>query len=265
MVNTQENIRVRIPGKLYAKAFHEKWLPSLSFFVYLSKSHSGKNYYFRKNEKTKMIKGISEKFGIGLTQVCKHLKILSDNGLVTFYEKEMRLISNQKLIAGKCKYIFVPKDISSYKDIKIFLNAIPILSNIVNQEKAIERIKRYNYISERVAGGDRSVSGKDYQKLSAYKKKGGKMSFNSQTTLSIKRISELIERNSKSIVIKYKKFLQEKGLVKISNEFVRSFAGKISQRIFFMMKNAGDFSSNFFWYKGYVYENRPSMFEVAYR
>ena len=265
MDTSQENIIVRIPGKLYAQAFQEKWLPSLSFFVYLSKSHSGKNYYFRKNEKTKLIKSLSEKHNIGITQISKHLRILSDHGLIKFYENEMRLIKNRDLIPARCKYIFVPKNISSYKDIKIFLNAIPIISNIVNQEKAIKRIKRYNYISEQANKNSQSLKWKDHKNLSDYKKKGGKMSFNSQTTLSIKRISELIERSSKSIVIKYKKFLQEKGLMNITNEFVRAFSGKICQRIFFMMKINGDFPTNFFWYKGYVYENRPSMFQVNYR
>lgn len=265
MATTQENIRVRIPGKLYAQAFHEKWLPSLAMFVFMAKSHSGKNYYFRKNEKTKLLKSISEKYGISITQFSKHLRILSDNGLIKFYENEMRLISNRELISGKCKYIFVPENISTYRDIKIFLNAVPILSNIVNQEKAIERIKRFNYISERVAKGIKSVNGKELKKLSGYQKKGGKMKFNSQTTLSIRRISELIERNSRSIVIKYKKFLQEKGLFRITNEFIRVFSGKISQRIFFMMKRQGDFPVNFFWYKGFVYENKSSLFQVAYR
>lgn len=261
----QENIRVRIPGQIYARAFREKWLPTLAFYVYMCKSHSGKNYYFKNNHKTKMMKATAERYGISFTQFCKHIKILADNGLVHFHNNEMRLVSNRNLLKGKCKYIFVPAHISQYKDIKIFLNTIPILSNIVKQERAVERIKRYNYISERVANGNTSVSGRDYRSLATYQKKGGKMNYNAQTFLSIKRISELVEKTSKQIVIKYKKFLREKGLVRICNEFLRAYPYKVSQRIFFMMKNAGEFSTNFFWHKGYIYESSPSCIQVAYR
>lgn len=260
-----ENIIVRINGKVYAKAHREKWLPSLAMFVFLSKSHTGKNWYFRTGEKTRMIKAIADKHNIGLTALQKHIRILKENNLITFYDNEMRLISNAKMRPDESNFVFVPRNISDYSDIKYFLNTIPVLSNIVQQEKAIERIKRYNYINQQKNKAHGNCKLQDFKKLSSYLKKGGKMDFNSEMLLSIKRMGELLERKSKNTVTAYKKFLKEWGLIKVYNETVRIFPYAVSFSHYLGLKKAEVISHHCFLYKNYIYENKPSMVSLGYR
>lgn len=260
-----ENIIVRINGKVYAKAHREKWLPSLAMFVFLFKSHTGKNYYFRSGEKTKMIKAIADKYNISLTALQKHVRILKENKLIEFYANEMRLITNAKMRPDESNFVFVPRNISEYSDIKYFLNTIPVLSNIVQQEKTIERIKRYNYINQQKNQPKGDCTLQDFKRLKLYLKKGGKMDYNSQMLLSIKRMGELLERKSKNTITAYKKFLKERGLIKVFNEMARIYPYAVSFSHYLGLKKAEAISNHCFLYKNYIYENKPSMVTAAYR
>lgn len=260
-----ESIIVRISGKVYAKAFDEKWLPSLAMFVFISRHHTGKNYYFRTGDKTKMVKNLASRLNISLTSLQKHLNILKKAGLVTLSKNEMKLISNKKMLDMGGRIVFVPKNISDLSDIKYFLNTIPVLSNIVQQKKTISRIKRYQYIKGQAEKANGKLKIGEYTALKAYIRSGGKMECDSEITLSVKRMGELLEKKSKNTVSAYKKFLKEKGLIKVFNEIVRIFPGKIGFSHFLELKKGDLISSHSFFYKNYVYENRCSTLTVAYR
>lgn len=260
-----ETIIVRINGKLYAKAHREKWLPSLAMFVFLCKKHPGKNYYFKSGEKTKMMKAIAAKHNFGLTAFQKHIKVLQENNLITFGDNEMKLMNKSILVPEKSSFVFVPKNISDYSDIKYFLNTIPVLSNIVQQEKTIERIKRYNYIRAQKEMAYSETPMSSFKRLEKYVQSGGKMSFNSETMLSVRRMGELLERKSKNTVTAYKKFLKERGLITVYNEMARIYPYAVSFSHYLGLKKAEAISNHCFLYKNYIYENKPSMVSVAYR
>ena len=86
--------KIKIPSRLYYRAFSEKWLNSLAIYVYLCKSHTGKNYYFKPNQKTKMIKALADAHKISLTSLQYLLSFLENNGLLTVYSTEIRLTKN---------------------------------------------------------------------------------------------------------------------------------------------------------------------------
>ena len=260
-----EAIRVRISGKTYAKAHRENWLPSLAIFVFLSKAHSGKNYYFRHKEKTKLIASLAEKYNISFTSFSKHVKILKDNGLISFGKNEMKLLSKRFMLRRRGRTVFVPANIQSLQDIKTFLNTIPILSNLVSQEKAINRIQRYTYISEQSQKKFGDLTSADYRSLKKYNSRGGKMTVNDSLQLSVSKMGELMERKSKNIISKYKKFLKEKGILKIFNHTVRIFNYKISFKQFLILKEDKVIENNSYYYKGYAYTCNPSLMVLAYR
>lgn len=260
-----ENIKVKIPGKIYAKAFNEGWLNSLGLYVFLCKSHSGKNYYFKDNSKTKMLKVLSDIHNISLTAFMKHIKVLNENGLLSFSKNEMKLSGNIDLFRNKGKVVFVPKNINSFKDIKFFLQTIPILSNIVSQEKAIKKIKRYSYKQEQSLKKVGDINSKEYYRLKGYKKNGGKMTFNSEILLSISKMGELIERSNKNTITKYKKFLKEKGIINVFNEKIKLLKHKISFQQYLEMKQFNLIDNRSYFYKGIVYHCTPSNIQVAYR
>lgn len=260
-----ENIIVRIPGKIYAKAFNEGWLNSLGLYVFLCKSHSGKAYYFKANAKTKMLKNLADTHKISLTAFMKHIKTLKENGLLSFSKHEMKLTKNSELFRIKKKRVFVPANINSFKEIKFFLQTIPILSNIVSQEKAVKRIQHYNYQKEqsKKASGDIKVKG--YNSLRRYEKNGGKMKFNSNIQLSVSKMGELIERTNKNTITKYKKFLKEKGIIKVFNEKVKLLNHKISFNQFIELKKYNVIDNRSYFYRGIVYHCTPSNIQIGYR
>lgn len=260
-----ENIKVKIPGKIYAKAFKEGWLNSLGLYVFLCKSHSGKNYYFKANSKTNMLKNLSDVHGISFTAFMKHIKALNENGLLSFSKNEMKLTRNSKLFSGIKKFVFVPININSFKEIKFFLQTIPILSNIVSQEKAIEKIKRYNYKQEQSLKKFGNITSKEYNKLKRYKKDGGKMEFNSNIQISISKMGELIERSNKNTITKYKRFLKEKGIINVFNEKIKLLKYKISFNQYLEMKKYNLIDIRSYYYRGYAYHCTPSNIQATYR
>ena len=260
-----KSIRVRIPGKIYAKAHQENWLPSLAVFVFLSKVHTGKNYYFRHKEKTKLIKSLADKHKISSTSFAQHIKILKEKGLISFGKNEMKLISKRYFLRNRRKTVFVPENISTLSDIKTFLNTIPILSNIVSQEKAINRIQRYTYISEQSQKKFGDLTSADYRSLKKYNSRGGKMTVNGSLQLSVSNMGKLIDRKSKNIITKYKKFLKDKGLIKIYNHTVKIFPYRISFKQFLGLKEDRIIESQSYFYKGFVYKCNPSLIVLTYR
>lgn len=260
-----ENIIVRIPGKIYAKAFQEGWLNSLGLYVFLCKSHSGKTYYFGANQKTKMLKNLADKHNISLTAFMKHIKTLKENGLLSFSKYEMKLTKNSELFRIKKKRVFVPANINSFKEIKFFLQTIPIITNIVKQEKAVKRIQHYNYQKEqsKKASGDIKVKG--YNSLRRYEKNGGKMEFNSNIQLSVSKMGELIDRKNKNTITKYKRFLREKGIINVFNEKIKLLKYKISFNQFIELKKYNVIDNRSYFYRGMVYHCIPSNIQVAYR
>lgn len=259
-----ENIRVHIPKKLYAKSFDEGWLSSMALFVFLAKSHSGKYYIFKKNCKTKFIKELAQKHGFGFTAFTKHLRILTDKGLIRFTEKSMSLISKKELL-NKEKYVFVPANISNYKDIKKFLLAIPVLSNLCQQEKTIKRTQHYIYINEELSKSGYKGKNRQYKSLCNYLKNGGKLSFNSELLLARSTFGELIDRKSLNTISKYKKFLKDKGLIKVTNLKEKLYKHKVSFNHYASLKRYGILKNETFFYKGFIFINRPSIYTISYR
>lgn len=260
-----QSIRVQIPGKVYAKAHSENWLPSLAVFVLLSKSHTGKNYYFRHKEKTKMLKSLADHHKIGLTSFLKHIQILKEKGLLHFYCNEMRLVSKKQLFRMRGRLVFVPENINTLSDIKTFLNTIPILSNIVSQQKAIDRILRYTYISEKTKKAFGGLTSAGYRSLKKYIGRGGKMTINGSLQLSVLKMGELIDRKSKNIISKYKKFLREKGIIQVFNRTTKVFGYRISFNQFLDLKEHSIIEANTYFYKGFVYKCDPSTIQITYR
>lgn len=260
-----ENNIVRIPGKIYAKSFKEGWLNSLGLYVFLSKSHSGKNYYFKDNSKTNMLKSLADSHNISLTSFLNHIRVLKYNGLLSFSKNEMKLTNNIELFRKKGKTIFVPKNINSFKEIKFFLQTIPILSNIVSQEKAIERKKTLNYIKEQSKKEYGNVKITELKKLDRYIQKGGNTASNSNIQISISKMGELIERSNKNTITKYKKFLKEKGIINVFNEKIKLLKYKISFQQYLEMRRYNLIDIRSYFYKGIVYHCTPSNIQAAYR
>lgn len=263
-----ENIRVHIPKKLYAKSFDEGWLSSMALFVFLAKSHSGKTYYFPKNQKTKFLKELGAKHKFGLTTFLKHIKILSDNNLISFTENSMSLVKKKDLFptSKKLGRLFVPDNISSYNDIKTFLLSLPVLSNLCLQEKVVKRIQHFIYLNElSKLTRHKDFTNKARKSLENYKNNGGKMQYNNELFLSIKGFGELIERKAKNTITKYKNFLKEKGLIKVSNVKERVYNFKISFTDYLTIKKNEILNGATFYFKGFVYLVKPSMYILSYR
>lgn len=260
-----ENIIVRIPGKIYAKAFNEGWLNSLGLYVFLCKSHSGKAYYFQANAKTKMLKNLADTHKISLTAFMKHIKTLKENGLLSFSKYEMKLTKNSELFRIKKKRVFVPANINSFKEIKFFLQTIPILSNIVRQEKAIKRIQHYDYLSQEAKKKHGDLDTRDYSRLRAYLKKGGKMEFNSNIQLSVSKMGELIDRKNRNTITAYKRFLRDKGIINVYNEKIKLLDYRISLQQYSEMRKMGVIDNRSYFYRGNVYHCTPSNIQLAYR
>lgn len=260
-----DNIIVRIPGKIYAKAFNEGWLNSLGLYVFLCKSHSGKAYYFKANAKTKMLKNLADTHKISLTAFMKHIKTLKENGLLSFSKHEMKLTKNSELFRIKKNRVFVPANINSFKEIKFFLQTIPILSNIVRQEKAVKRIQHYNYLSQESLKKFGDIESKDVSKLNGYIKKGGKMEFNSNFQLSVSKMGELIDRKNKNTITAYKRFLRDKGIINVYNEKIKLLDHRISLQQYSEMRKMGVIDNRSYFYRGNVYHCTPSNIQLAYR
>ena len=257
--------RIKIPSRLYYKSFSEKWLNSLAIYVYLCKSHSGKNYYFKPNQKTKMIKALADAHKISLTSLQYHLSVLENNGLLTVYPTEIRLTKNIDLFRLNSKSVFVPANINSLKEIKTFLKTIPILSNLVSQEKAVKKIQRLNYIREQSEKRCGKIKVAELKRLSRYNNKGGKMVFNEQFQLSVRSMGNLIERKDKNTIGKYKKFLKDSKIINVFNEKIKLFKHRLSFCIFTELRMNNIIDLKTYFYKGFIYQCMPSNIQLAYR
>lgn len=259
------NIRVKIPGKTYAKANQEGWLSSLAVFCYLCKRHTGKSFYFKKGRKTELIKKLSKEHNIGFTMLCKHLKVLQQEGLVSVKPNEIKLAKNRDLFRKKQRYVFVPSNINNLKDIKIFLSGIPIISNLVAQDRAIKRIKHYNYLREQRSVANRYVKTHGFRSLKKYEDRGGKMIYNEGFRLSYERIKEISGIGCRNLIAKIKKLLKEKGILSIHNQKEKVVEYRISFCEFQRLIKYGVLDNQCFFYKGWVYRVMPSLFNLKYR
>ncbi|MGK6342851.1 hypothetical protein ACMGDK_11465 [Chryseobacterium sp. DT-3] len=258
-------IRVYIASTIYAKAFNEGWMDALSTYVYLSKEHTGKNFYFKYKEKTKMLKLVSQKYGIGFSTLLRHINKLEKEGLIVFERNEMRLISKRQMRFINDKNVFVPGNINSIKEIKIFFAGLAMISCLVGQVKAFERKERFSYISEQMSKKFGKCTSKDVKKYDNYIRRGGTIDFKRELTLSVNKIGELIGKKSKNTITKIKKFFKDKGILKIFNQKNKIFQGRITLSNYLDLKKEDFISINTYFYKGWVFECKPSVYTLSYR
>ena len=119
-------VKTYITGKLYAEAKRDKWLNSLTYFVYLSANFRHKK--FRVDQVTTLKK----------TTLYKHLEILQAKGLIT-RDKGVITLKSNKQFQGVFKLFTTKTDLH---DIRNFLKQVPSISNIFYQIK-IEAKKTY--------------------------------------------------------------------------------------------------------------------------
>ena len=250
---------VKIGSKEYGKAFDEGHLPSVAVYVALCKIHSGKNFYFKTGEKTRTLTKLAGKVGISYHSLKKHIDKLEYLGLADIYTNEIRLRSLKKTQKGVCKYVYVPENINTYKEIKEFLKTIPFLSNIKAQVKAIEKKKRLIEIEDELKRENGKLTIKEYKKLKRFKDKGGILEVNNQIMCSIKRIGEILDFKSRHTVVKYKKLLKKFGSLDYFN--TRScIVNNIDRRTYFRMKEYGLIPKYAYYYNRNVYVYNPTVF-----
>ena len=251
-MNTKIHYTVKIGTKEYGRAFNEGWMSSLAVYVALTKIHTGKNFYFKHKQKTKRFTDLAKQLGITYTAFAKHIKILEQEKLLEVYTNEVRLKSMRRMSKMCVNYVYVPNNVNTYKDIKGFLKTIPFLSNIKEQQKAIDKKERLIKISNKV-NRKISVPRNEYREYLKFAKKGESIELNSKIQIGVKRIGEVMGMKSRHTVVKYKKLLKELGIIDYQNTMTLHYKN-ISRTAMYYLKDTGVISMySFRTKKGNIY------------
>lgn len=245
-----KSYKVKFSGKIYKQALEEGWLNSLAIYLLIIKKHSGKSFYFKKNQKTKMLRSLSMKTGVGVTSLSKHLNILQEKGMAKFHSDKLVLMSNSEMKIGRYNTMFIKANINSLSDIKFVLKTIPVLNNFKKQSKKIKKKEHCPFTCNKME--------KDMQSGGTYKSL-----INKRLMLGLKRFGQVINKKSDSTICKYKKRMKQLGLIDYVNSW-RTIQEGVPYTDYIEMKSMHMIRKNVFWYKGTFYSNNPSVFTVTY-
>ena len=199
--------KVYLTGQLYYTARQDKWLVSLSYYIYLSYLFPHKKLtvkeYLQKNKKH------NDK------TLYKHLNILIEKGLCFKNDEIYTLASNDVLkliyrnsgeikqgIKGKFK-LFISNEnvLRDVNRIKYFLKTIPLISNLYAQQKK-ELIKdKFRTIEHRLKNNE-YISLKEYKSYLKFIKKNNTCE-KSKIQISIKGTKKVIQAGSEHTAVKY--------------------------------------------------------------
>jgi hypothetical protein len=210
--------KIYLTGQLYYQAKTEKWLVSLSYYVYLSYLFPQKKFsvkqYMEKNKKH------HDK------TLYKHLNILTLKGLCVKNNETYTLVSNDTLksmyrnnaeikkgIKAKFK-LFISNEnvLRDINRIKYFLKTIPLISNLYAQQKK-ELIKDKFRKTEHKLQNNYFISIKEYKAYQKFIKKHNTCE-KSKIQISIKGTKKVIKAGSEHTAVKYRKIIQKNKVTK---------------------------------------------------
>ena len=256
-------LNVRFSSKVYTDAFQNDWLNSLAVYILLCKRHSGKSFYFKPKQKTKLLQNISKLTGIGYTSLNHHIKILVDKGMIKFFDSgEMKLVGNDKVTnrINGYKLMFVNEQVNTLSDIKLLLKSIPFLSNLLRQKKAHDKKEHYEYIKD----NPKEFTWKTNRQLRIFLQKGGTFDRCEEIFCGINKIKELVYKKSHTTVCNYKKKLKELRLIQYTNKWHAIYTNVTYADFVYLRSSDLVCYNNIFFHKGSIYINRPTEFMLSY-
>ena len=253
-------LKIHINSKTYYLAHSEGWLNALSIYVYFCKEVSNRKLFFKPKQKTLAIQRMAQKLNISFNTLNTHLNTLSQKGLVFIRENEIEFISTKEMMQQHHKSVYVPGEVKTLKDIKIFLKSIPLLSNLYSQKRIIEKKEYLNYINAKAKKNFR-LTKSEFKIFKAGLRKGKSTQYvNRKIIATISKVLDCISKKSSSTAVKYKKVLNGLNVFKCINSSQLLFSGVSYFDFTYLRSNdLVEFRYTFF-KNGCIYKYYPTEF-----